>query len=190
MWLDPSFIRCRRGARNGTSGPWNGQRACAAKRCGRLQVDEVHSPRLPRRYRQGASPKWLLLRCQAGASLTSHASTGGGEGALAMTSSVVKVSEDGQSTWACQASEAQSMIRSVHPSGNRAALRHTRRYWPLPSGSNAGSKSLPGTLVWGGFIRPPCPLLVPPRSLSDIRLKQTTFSSPLATTACMGRVHG
>ena len=106
MWLDPSFIRCRRGARNGTSGPWNGQRACAAKRRGRLQVDEVHSPRLPRRYRQGASPKWLLLRCQAGASLTSHASTGGGEGALAMTSSVVKVSEDGQSTWACQALEA------------------------------------------------------------------------------------
>ena len=137
MWLDPSFIRCRRGARNGTSGPWNGQRACAAKRRGRLQVDEVHSPRLPRRYRQGASPKWLLLRCQAGASLTSHASTGGGEGALARTSSVGKVSEDGQSTWACQASEAQSMIRSVHPSGNRAALRHTRRHWPLPSGSNA-----------------------------------------------------
>ena len=29
------------------------------------------------------------------------------------------------------------MIRSVHPSGNRAALRHTRRHWPLPSGSNA-----------------------------------------------------
>ena len=88
---------------------------------------------------------------RAPSSLTSHASTGGGEGALAMTSSVGKVSEDGQSTWACQASEAQSMIRSVHPSGNRAALRHTRRHWPLPSGSNAGYQVTSWNMGLGRF---------------------------------------
>ena len=32
--------------------------------------------------------------------------------------------------------------------------------------------------------------LTPPRSLSDIHLKRTAFSSPHAATACMGRVHG
>ena len=32
--------------------------------------------------------------------------------------------------------------------------------------------------------------VTPPRSLSDIHLKRTAFSSPHAATACMGRVHG
>jgi hypothetical protein len=51
------------------------------------------------------------------------------------------------------------------------------RFWPLRSGPGPAYDVLHAGLT-------------PPRSLSDIHLKRTAFSSPHAATACMGRVHG
>ena len=137
MWLDPSFLRCRRGARNAPCWPLDGQRAGAASGRRRLRVDAVGLPDSPFRLLLGASPKSPQAWCRVRASQTSRSPTAGGEGARPTTQDAGGSCEDDRFTWTCRVSEASTVIRSVHPPARVHSRAHTRRHWPLPSGSNA-----------------------------------------------------